>query len=77
MAVARILAVCAVPDQQTGLYVALVTDERGVSLGLVWSSDESIAEVLRTETGVYPCIKTGSAVVVQRTVEWRESGLGL
>ena len=61
MAVARILAVCAVPDQQTGLYVALVTDERGVSLGLVWSSDESIAEVLRTETGVYPCIKTGSA----------------
>jgi phosphoribosyl-ATP pyrophosphohydrolase / phosphoribosyl-AMP cyclohydrolase / histidinol dehydrogenase len=59
MAAARMLAVCAVPDQHTGLYATSVTDERGVSLGLVWSSDESMAEALRTGTGVYQSRKRG------------------
>ncbi|OXV09559.1 hypothetical protein Egran_02675, partial [Elaphomyces granulatus] len=59
MAAAKMLAVCAVPDQHTGLYATSVTDERGVSLGLVWSSDESMAEALRTGTGVYQSRKRG------------------
>lgn len=56
---AKILAARAVADQNTGLYATLVTDERGISLGLVWSSDESIAEALRTGTGVYQSRKRG------------------
>jgi phosphoribosyl-ATP pyrophosphohydrolase/phosphoribosyl-AMP cyclohydrolase/histidinol dehydrogenase len=56
---ARILAAHAVPDENTGLYATSVTDQRGVSLGLVWSSDESIAEALRTGTGVYQSRKRG------------------
>jgi phosphoribosyl-ATP pyrophosphohydrolase/phosphoribosyl-AMP cyclohydrolase/histidinol dehydrogenase len=59
IAAARMLAVCAVPDQHTGLYATSVTDERGVSLGLVWSSNESMAEALRTGTGVYQSRKRG------------------
>lgn len=40
-------------DRADGLYPTIVTDERGVTLGLVYSSDESIAEALRTKKGVY------------------------
>ena len=40
-------------DRPDGLYPTVVADERGVSLGLVYSSDESIAEALRTKKGVY------------------------
>jgi phosphoribosyl-ATP pyrophosphohydrolase / phosphoribosyl-AMP cyclohydrolase / histidinol dehydrogenase len=67
MAAARMLAVCAVPDQHTGLYVTSVTDERGVSLGLVWSSNESMAEALRTGTGVYQSRKRNISAVDGRT----------
>lgn len=56
---AKILAARAVADQNTGLYATSVTDERGICLGLVWSSDESIAEALRTGTGVYQSRKRG------------------
>ncbi|KAL1962543.1 hypothetical protein VTN77DRAFT_9418 [Rasamsonia byssochlamydoides] len=59
IAAAKILAARAVPDQNTGLYATSVTDERGICLGLVWSSDESIAEALRTGTGVYQSRKRG------------------
>lgn len=55
---ASLLSVRAVQDQN-GLYATIVTDERGICLGLVWSSDESIAEALRTGTGVYQSRKRG------------------
>ncbi|KAL2006561.1 hypothetical protein VTN00DRAFT_9229 [Thermoascus crustaceus] len=54
----KLFAARAVADQN-GLYATSVTDERGISLGLVWSSDESIAEALRTGTGVYQSRKRG------------------
>ena len=49
----------ATSDRKTGLYATTVVDERGVALGLVWSSKESIAEALRTGTGVYQSRKRG------------------
>ncbi|EXJ83336.1 histidinol dehydrogenase [Capronia coronata CBS 617.96] len=49
----------ATPDRKTGLYATTVVDERGVALGLVWSSKESIAEALKTGAGVYQSRKRG------------------
>lgn len=49
----------AAPDRKTGLYATTVVDERGIALGLVWSSRESISEALRTGTGVYQSRKRG------------------
>ncbi|KAK5074126.1 trifunctional histidinol dehydrogenase [Lithohypha guttulata] len=49
----------AVTDRKTGLYTTTVVDEYGVALGLVYSSKESIAEALRTGTGVYQSRKRG------------------
>jgi phosphoribosyl-ATP pyrophosphohydrolase / phosphoribosyl-AMP cyclohydrolase / histidinol dehydrogenase len=49
----------AVVDHATGLYATTVCDEQGVTLGLVWSSEESVAEALRTGTGVYQSRKRG------------------
>lgn len=46
-------------DRKTGLFATVVTDEHGVALGLVWSSAESIAEALKTGTGVYQSRKRG------------------
>lgn len=54
-----LIAARGVKDQGNGLYATTVTDERGVCLGFVWSSDESIAEALRTGTGVYQSRKRG------------------
>ncbi|KAI9368101.1 histidinol dehydrogenase-domain-containing protein [Aspergillus egyptiacus] len=54
-----LIAARGVADQSNGLYATTVTDERGVCLGFVWSSDESIAEALRTGTGVYQSRKRG------------------
>ncbi|KAJ5359387.1 Histidine biosynthesis trifunctional protein [Penicillium cataractarum] len=56
---AKLIASRAVTDQANGLYATSVTDERGSCLGVVWSSDESIAEALRTGTGVYQSRKRG------------------
>ncbi|KAJ5983359.1 hypothetical protein N7481_005458 [Penicillium waksmanii] len=56
---AKLIASRAVTDQANGLYATSVTDERGTCLGMVWSSDESIAEALRTGTGVYQSRKRG------------------
>lgn len=56
---ASLIAARAVADQSNGLYATTVTDERGTCLGLVWSNDESIAEALRTGTGVYQSRKRG------------------
>ncbi|KAE8162152.1 histidinol dehydrogenase-domain-containing protein [Aspergillus tamarii] len=59
IAAASLIAARAVADQSNGLYATTVTDERGTCLGLVWSSDESISEALRTGTGVYQSRKRG------------------
>ncbi|KAF7585274.1 trifunctional histidinol dehydrogenase, partial [Aspergillus hancockii] len=59
IAAASLIAARAAADQNNGLYATTVTDERGTCLGLVWSSDESISEALRTGTGVYQSRKRG------------------
>ncbi|KAI0857726.1 histidinol dehydrogenase [Xylaria cubensis] len=46
-------------DRQDKLLPTVVCDERGVVLGLVYSSEESVAESLRTQTGVYQSRKRG------------------
>jgi phosphoribosyl-ATP pyrophosphohydrolase / phosphoribosyl-AMP cyclohydrolase / histidinol dehydrogenase len=40
-------------DRPDGLYSTVVSDERGICLGLVYSSFESICESIRTGSGVY------------------------
>lgn len=40
-------------DRSDGLYPTVVTDEDGVCLGLVYSSEESIETALRLQRGVY------------------------
>ncbi|KAJ5614529.1 Histidine biosynthesis trifunctional-protein [Penicillium herquei] len=59
LSAAKLLFSRAVTDQANGLYATSVTDERGSCLGFVWSSDESVAEALRTGTGVYQSRKRG------------------
>lgn len=56
---ANVFASKAVADANTGLYATLVTDERDVALGFVWSSKESLVEALKTGTGVYQSRKRG------------------
>lgn len=46
-------------DRQDGLIPTVVTDEAGVALGLAYTSDESILEALKTQTGVYQSRKRG------------------
>ncbi|KAF3913847.1 hypothetical protein ABW21_db0202773 [Orbilia brochopaga] len=46
-------------DRKDGLFTTLVVDEQGVALGLVYSSTESVAESLKTGTGVYQSRKRG------------------
>ncbi|KAG5361789.1 Histidine biosynthesis trifunctional protein [Yarrowia sp. C11] len=46
-------------DRQDGLYTTLVSDVLNQSLGLVYSSAESIKEAIRTGTGVYQSRRHG------------------
>ncbi|KAI2630242.1 histidine biosynthesis trifunctional-protein [Hypomontagnella submonticulosa] len=46
-------------DRADKLLPTVVCDEGGVALGLVYSSEESVAESLRTKTGVYQSRKRG------------------
>jgi len=57
--VARLLTANATSDRPDGLFSTLVTDERGVALGLVYSSEESVAKSLETGRGVYQSRKRG------------------
>ncbi|KAF2839314.1 tri-functional histidine biosynthesis protein [Patellaria atrata CBS 101060] len=57
--VASLLLVNATSDRPDGLLTTLVTDERGIALGLVYSSKESVAESLKTGRGVYQSRKRG------------------
>jgi phosphoribosyl-ATP pyrophosphohydrolase/phosphoribosyl-AMP cyclohydrolase/histidinol dehydrogenase len=46
-------------DRPDGLITTLVTDERGIALGLVYSSSQSVKESLKTGRGVYQSRKRG------------------
>lgn len=50
---ASLLLAHAESDRPDGLFSTLVTDERGIALGLVYSKQESVSESLRTGNGVY------------------------
>lgn len=55
----KLLLANATSDRPDGLFTTLVTDERGIALGLVYSSEESVQESLRTGRGVYQSRKRG------------------
>ena len=59
LSVGKLLMANATSDRPDGLFATLVTDERGIALGLVYSSVESVAESLRTGRGVYQSRKRG------------------
>ncbi|KAF4344639.1 histidine biosynthesis trifunctional protein [Fusarium beomiforme] len=46
-------------DRSDGLIPTVVTDDTGIALGLAYTSEESILEALRTQTGVYQSRKRG------------------
>ncbi len=48
-----------VSDRPDGLWPTVVTDERGVALGLCWSNAQSLAHALDTGAGVYWSRKRG------------------
>jgi phosphoribosyl-ATP pyrophosphohydrolase/phosphoribosyl-AMP cyclohydrolase/histidinol dehydrogenase len=55
----KLLLAGATSDRPDGLFTTLVTDERGIALGLVYSSEKSVEESLRTGRGVYQSRKRG------------------
>ena len=59
LSVSQIALLGAKTDRADGLYPTLVVDERGHSLGLVYSSAESIAESIKTGKGVYQSRQRG------------------
>lgn len=59
LSVADLVMVRAVSDRPDELYQTLVTDERGIALGVVYSSRESVAESLKIGRGVYHSRKRG------------------
>jgi phosphoribosyl-AMP cyclohydrolase len=59
LSVAQIALLGAKTDRPDGLYTTVVVDEHGVALGLVYSRAESIAESIRTGTGVYQSRERG------------------
>lgn len=59
LSVSEIIAAAWTSDRADKLIPTVVTDERGIALGLVYSSQESLAESLKTGTGVYQSRKRG------------------
>ena len=59
LSVSQIALLGAKTDRPDGLYATVVVDERGHALGLVYSSAESVAESIRTGTGVYQSRERG------------------
>ncbi|XXH02450.1 Transcription initiation factor TFIID subunit 9 [Hypoxylon texense] len=57
--VPKLFSVAWKSDRPDKLLPTVVCDEAGVALGLVYSSEESVAESLRTKTGVYQSRKRG------------------
>jgi phosphoribosyl-ATP pyrophosphohydrolase/phosphoribosyl-AMP cyclohydrolase/histidinol dehydrogenase len=59
LAVSKILAATWKSDRADGLIPTVVVDEHDTALGLVYSSEESVGEALKTQTGVYQSRKRG------------------
>lgn len=59
LSVSKILCSTWNSDRPDKLIPTVVTDESGIALGLVYSSEESVGEALRTQTGVYQSRKRG------------------
>ncbi|KAK4105374.1 histidine biosynthesis trifunctional-protein [Parathielavia hyrcaniae] len=59
LAVSKILAAAWKSDRADGLIPTVVVDEQETALGLVYSSEESVGEALKTQTGVYQSRKRG------------------
>lgn len=57
--VSKILCSTWSSDRPDKLVPTVVCDENGIALGLVYSSQESVGEALRTQTGVYQSRKRG------------------
>ncbi|KAK8927450.1 Histidine biosynthesis trifunctional protein [Metarhizium anisopliae BRIP 53293] len=57
--VSKVIAKYWKSDRQDGLIPTVVTDEAGVALGLAYTSEESILEALKTQTGVFQSRKRG------------------
>ncbi len=57
--VPRLLSTSWKSDREDKLLPTVVCDERGTALGLVYSSEDSVGESLRTQTGVYQSRKRG------------------
>ncbi|TWU75305.1 trifunctional histidinol dehydrogenase [Metarhizium rileyi] len=57
--VSKVIATYWKSDRQDGLIPTVVTDEAGVALGLAYTSEESLLEALKTQTGVYQSRKRG------------------
>ena len=69
---ASLLLAQAKSDRPDGLLTTLVTDERGIALGLVYSNEESVAESLRTGRGVYHSRKRGLWRKGDTSGDWQE-----
>lgn len=59
LAVSKILAATWKSDRPDGLIPTVVVDEQNTALGLVYSSEESVGEAIKTQTGVYQSRKRG------------------
>lgn len=59
LSVPKILAATWKSDRADGLIPTVVVDEHDTTLGLVYSSEESVGEALKTQTGVYQSRKRG------------------
>ncbi|EAQ92647.1 hypothetical protein CHGG_00882 [Chaetomium globosum CBS 148.51] len=59
LSVPKILAATWKSDRADGLIPTVVVDEHDTALGLVYSSEESVGEALKTQTGVYQSRKRG------------------
>lgn len=70
--IAPILLAQATSDRPDGLFTTLVTDERGIALGLVYSNEESVAESLRSGRGVYHSRKRGLWRKGDTSGDWQE-----
>lgn len=70
--IAPLLLALAKSDRPDGLFTTLVTDERGIALGLVYSNAESVAESLRCGRGVYHSRKRGLWRKGDTSGDWQE-----
>ncbi|KAM0329227.1 hypothetical protein ACHAQA_004527 [Verticillium albo-atrum] len=59
LSLAKVIATLWKSDRTDGLLPTVVCDESSTALGLAYSSQESISEAIRTQTGVYQSRKRG------------------